>query len=1214
MTLSERRWPLKRLVAVSLLSVLGLWLGNALAWGEAPTLLARSSLGDELRLDLSVSDRQWLWSQRTLWLGVSRPDRVPFDITTTGRDYEGLTADYAGLLGELLGVQVRVRRYATRAGALDALNRGEIDLLGTANPDEAARSGLLLSRPYAENRPLLVSRNDADTPPNPRQAGVRLALREGYLSREHVRQLFPHARPTFYPSVLNALGAVAFGQADVFLGDALGTQYLLQKSYLTHLQLSPTELFQDSHYGFALSPDNRRLKDLVNRALELIPPQTRLDILQRWNAGAHEFTERPQLDLSPAERDWLSRHPQVKVSIDEQFLPISYRDDRGVFRGISADLLELISQRSGLSFEIVDGSGFEEMTRRMEQHEVDLLAAVPFSPRRQQQVAFTRSWLSNSLVLVTRENASFDNLEQLAGKRLALVEGSVLEDYLREQHPRIRTLWSDGPLQALERVANGEAHGAVVSLIGARYSIARHYRDQLRISAALPVPAMHFAFASRRDASELLSIMNKALLSITPQELDEVTNRWRSEVIIADSYWRKYRGMILQTFLMAAALLFVAVYWIRSLRRQIRRRQAAEEELSVQVEFMRVMIDGTPNPIYVRNRKGHLITCNVSYLDALGVPFEAVIDQALPEWLIGAVQARECREAYRQVMALGEAVVEDRELVLCGRRMTIYHWMLPYRGSDGEVNGLIGGWIDISERQQLYQALQGAKDDAEAANRAKTNFLATMSHEIRNPLNALLGMLELAVRKSNEGMLDRLALEVASGAARGLRDLVGDILDITRIESGHLTLAPQPADLYREVESTVRLFEGQARQKRLQLKLDMDGQGSLQVLLDPLRFKQVLSNLISNAIKFTDEGLVCVTLTLDIDRERVGLHLSVEDTGVGIPADELAHLGNPFRQASNNQQGPRSGAGLGLSISQALCAMMGGDMLLDSTLGVGTRAQVRLDLPRIQPSEPVLACLPQPEAWDMAPLDILVVDDYPANRLLLQQQLSYLGHRVATAANGHEGLRTWLGQRFDVLITDCNMPGMNGYALTRAVREDERRKGRPSVLLLGCTANAQAEERVRCLQAGMDDCLFKPLNLKELAGKLAPGAHARAGVEPQPDSDLGEGHDLSSLRQLTGGDDKAIKDLLRDLLTSNRDDMARLAELEDDDLSGLADLVHRVKGGARIIKAQWLLRACETLEEAFHDHRPEERIDSLVEDLRQAMAALAQRLERVCQD
>ncbi|NNJ15842.1 response regulator [Pseudomonas putida CSV86] len=288
-------------------------------------------------------------------------------------------------------------------------------------------------------------------------------------------------------------------------------------------------------------------------------------------------------------------------------------------------------------------------------------------------------------------------------------------------------------------------------------------------------------------------------------------------------------------------------------------------------------------------------------------------------------------------------------------------------------------------------------------------------------------------------------------------------------------------------------------------------------------------------------------------------------------------------------------------------------MQLCSTLGVGTQARLHLDLPRLKPCPAVLASLPQPEAGEMAALDILVVDDYPPNRLLLQQQLSYLGHRVATAADGHEGLRTWLRQHFDVLITDCNMPGMNGYALVRAIRQDQRRKARPAALLLGCTANAQAEERLRCRQAGMDDCLFKPLDLTELAARLAPCARGRRTVEPGAEGGLGAGHDLSGLRQLTGGDDQAIRDLLRDLLVSNRDDLARLVQLHPDDLGGLADLVHRVKGGARIIKARRLLRACENIEQAVNGQRPVQPIDPLVDDLRLAMTSLGQRLEQVCQ-
>lgn len=1202
--------PLRR--GALLLALLCLVLVVAPAAAHEPSLLGRSSI-DDPTMDLSDSDRRWLRARRTLWLGVSQPDRAPFDITATGREYEGLTADYAGLVGQLLDLEVRVRAYGSRSEAIGALHRGEVDLLGTLTSDEAVRAGLLLSRPYVQNLPVLASRVDGGNA-DPARPGARLAMREDYLAAEQVRWLFPEATLQVYPSLLNAMGAVAFGQADVFLGDALGAQYLLQKNYLSHLQLAVTDVFEQSHYGFALTFHNLRLRGLVNQALEQIPERTRQSILHRWSGGASGYPGRWQLDLSDIEREWLRQHPRLRVAIDEHFLPVSYRDEQGVFRGISADVLERISQRTGLAFDIVDGGQLDEMVARLQQGSVDLVAALPFSRRREERVGFSRSYLSNSLVLVTRAGEQVvDSLESLDGQRLAMVQGSVLSDQVREEHPGINVLWSQGPYQALERVANGEAQAAVVSLIGARYTIARHYRDQLSIRAALPVPAVHFAFATRPDAPELLSILDKALLSIAPQEMDELANRWRSEVIVTDSYWRKYRGMILQGFLMALALLLLAMYWIRSLRRQVRRRREAEQALSDQLEFMRVMIDGTPNPIYVRERGGALLTCNISYLQALKVERDAVVGQPVPEWLIGADQARQVREAYRQAMAQGASVVQDRELLLNGKRLTICHWMLPYRGRNGAVAGLIGGWVDISERQQLYDALQLAKDEAEAANQAKTTYLATMSHEIRTPMNALQGMLELALRKAEDGILDRLAIEVASGAARGLLDLVGDVLDITRIESGHLELSPQQVDLCREVRTTVRMFEAQARQKRLRLALDMDCQGPVQVLLDPVRFKQVLSNLISNAIKFTHEGEVCVTLDLELQHERVGLQLSVEDTGVGIPAEDLAQLGSPFRQASNNRQGARNGSGLGLSISQTLCGLMGGDMQLDSTLGVGTRVRVRLDLPRLTPSQEVLASLPRLQSGSATPLDILVVDDYPANRLLLQQQLSFLGHRVATAANGHEGLRTWLRQRFDVLITDCNMPGLDGYSLSRAVREDERRKGRPAVLVLGCTANAVPQERQRCRAAGMDDCLFKPLDLTELAARLAADQLPQVPGGSMAMDELGEGLDLSSLRILTGGDRESIKALLRDLLTSNREDLEHLTRLQrDHDPGGLADLVHRIKGGARIIKARRLLHACERLEQSLRDGCAAQRLDALVEELCQAMAQLTQRLEGYC--
>ncbi len=1192
-----------------------LWAAAPLADDDSPTLFGRSTL-DSPELALSDDDRRWLWARRSVRLGVSQPDYPPFDITGTGREYEGISADYGGLLAQQLNLEINVQRFTSRAHALEALKAGQIDMLATVTALEAASHGLALSAPYAEDRPLLATRSDDTAALDPALAGKRLAMLDTYLSPVTVRQLYPNARLLTYSSTLDALGAVAFGQADLYLGNSLGAHYLASKSQFDNVQLAQYASLETGYFAFAVMPHNQRLLALINVALQAIPEHERKTILRRWNVGGVSIPIRQRLQLSAAEQRWLERNRRVRVLIDDQFLPVSYRDAQGRFRGISADVLAKIALRTGLDFEVVNGGTIEQMIQKVRRGEADLLAALPPSRERREQLSFTRAYLSNSLVLVTADEADSPvNLEQMGGKTLVLIHGSYLSDWLPVAYPQVKVMFARNSSDALAMVARGAATAAVVSLLGGRYMISRQYRGRLRIGAPLAVKPANFAFATDRGAHELLSILNKALLSIVPQEMDELTNRWRSEVIVADSYWQTYRWVILQGFAVASLLLLVAVLWIRALRQLIRTRDQTQRALTDQLEFMRVMIDGTPHPIYVRDREGRLLTCNLSYLQALGVEREKVIGQPLLDGVLAAEQAQDYRQAYLEAIQQGQPVVGDRVLALAdGRQLTLYHWLLPYRGSDGAVAGVIAGWVDISERQRLYDAVQVAKEEAEAANQAKTTFLATMSHEIRTPMNALLGMLELALRKAEQGMLDRLAIEVASGAARGLLELVGDILDITRIESGHLSLAPQRAYLRKEVEATVRLFEGQARHKHLRLIVDTGERPDVEVMLDPVRFKQVLSNLISNAIKFTHTGEIRVLLAFERGARQVAIQLAVEDTGVGIPPADLSALGSPFRQASNNRQSARSGTGLGLSISRTLCSMMGGEMTLNSTLGAGTRAEILVHFPQAEPSETGDLPAATVPASAVLPMSILVVDDYPANRLLLHQQLTYLGHRVSLATDGYEGLRAWLREPFDVVITDCNMPGLDGYALVRCIREDERRKGKAACLVLGSTANAQLSERARCLRAGMNDCLFKPLNLTELAEHLNQVAPLCRGQTVEVHV-LGEGFDLSSLRQLTGGDLASVKALLRDLQQSTREDLQRLACLQrDNDAAGLGDLVHRVKGGARIIKARHLLSACEQLENACAQSPSAERIGPLVELLREAMEHLVARLEQFCQD
>ncbi|MDP9030583.1 MAG: ATP-binding protein, partial [Pseudomonadota bacterium] len=376
---------------------------------------------------------------------------------------------------------------------------------------------------------------------------------------------------------------------------------------------------------------------------------------------------------------------------------------------------------------------------------------------------------------------------------------------------------------------------------------------------------------------------------------------------------------------------------------------------------------------------------------------------------------------------------------------------------------------------------------------------------------------------------------------------------------------------------------------------------------DPLRFKQIVSNLLSNAIKFTAQGHVRLSVRTEAGKEQLGVRLQVEDSGMGIGEEDQKRLFSPFTQASNNDQSARSGSGLGLVISRTLCEMMGGRLTLDSTLGQGTRIDVRLDLTTLEPLADNALVEDEPTVMSHA-LNILVIDDYPANRQLLTQQLNYLGHRVEDAEDGAHGLRAWRNGQFDVVITDCNMPLMNGYELARAIRADEAARGLPPSLILGFTANAQPEEKGRCLAAGMDDCLFKPISLKDLSARLA-GLATEPGSE-HPGFAADDDIDLTSVEHLAGGNIASIKSLLGDLAASNEQDMARLMQLfTRHDLQGLADIAHRVKGGARIIKARVLIRCCEDLEAATRQ-ADSMRLTETVDALHQQMEQLGERLER----
>lgn len=375
---------------------------------------------------------------------------------------------------------------------------------------------------------------------------------------------------------------------------------------------------------------------------------------------------------------------------------------------------------------------------------------------------------------------------------------------------------------------------------------------------------------------------------------------------------------------------------------------------------------------------------------------------------------------------------------------------------------------------------QRRRNQSVAATLAKTHFLAMVSHEIRTPLNAILGILELQIAQTQHA---QPMLEVAHDAAKDLLALVGDVLDMSRIESGHMPLEPSAQELVSLTRSVVLLFEEASEQKQLALRFSVVGGARCPVLIDPWRYKQILSNLVSNAIKFTREGEIRITLSHQItDAQRVAVSLSVTDTGPGIAPEYQARLFTPFVQFGPHEDGARNGSGLGLAICRALCELMAGKLTLNSTPGKGTCVTLQLTLPPSQELCPAQRSLPAIPVSTVKGRRVMIVDDYRPNLLLLRHQLELLGHQVIEAQNGEEALATWHAHKpFDYILMDCNMPLMDGFTLAKTIRLQEQQQAISRATLLGFTAIAQQEIIEQCQQAGMDGCLFKPCSQQEIA-------------------------------------------------------------------------------------------------------------------------------------
>ncbi|MFE8728130.1 response regulator [Aeromonas hydrophila] len=1046
-----------------------------------------------------------------------------------GHNASGFSVALISILAKNLDYRIEWKVYPDWTRLYEASCRGEVDILLDAFRAEE-RECISYTRPYYSSSTVVVVRHDS--PFFRDVSGLnqsRIAIEAGFLTEKLVRIHYPDVSRILFRDSSSALQAVLDKRADAYIGNLHVTnQFIAQHPELAVVAQAPL-LMESLHLG--ISKHKSRLGVRFDTAIQALTVEDRSALEQSWLGDSSlSFQGHSGFLLRPDEREWLSRLPPLRLGFIPGWVPFSYADHEGKLTGLIGDYLDVFKDKLGLAYQYRVDQSWPELLQALLHQDADI-AVIPI--RISQRVA---GWQVSQpiasfpvVIAMSRGSSTFGGFAELAGKHL-IVTDSLLIAELKSRIPDIQTTVVSSPREGLAMVASGKGDAYMGNLAVISRLINEYFDDSLHIVA--PTPFRDELAVAVRDAyAPLLPLINRVLDSMSDKEKRQIRNSWLA----------------------------------------------------------------------------------VNYNE--GISWHKLISTLIP---------------------VGTGIT----LFILSLSIAYFHLRQ-----------------EITRRRQVEADLAFAKEGAELAARQKADFLATMSHEIRTPMNGIIGMAE-QLRFTSLDPEQRQMVGIINQGAEGLLQLIGNVLDYSKLDVGKMELAPTSFLLRELIDSVLTMTSSELQRKGLQLYLRVDDEVGARFYGDVLRLKQVLFNLASNAIKFTERGFIELSIRVEGEtNEEQWLLLGVRDTGIGMSEDVQARVFNAFEQADGATTRSYGGTGLGLSISRTLATLMGGRLRLESAPGLGTHIglsiplvlearhepdpklaglsafmalpdgklhhQLRLHLLslglrlceapqgadlrfgdlsepaaiRVAPLGNVLGyqlgddgyyCLnSNPLTWQavrdvcyrqlglaeqlpsdfpsvgadepLLPQRLLVVEDHHLNQVLVQRQLKQLNLQCDLAENGRQALAMLTFHRYDLILCDCQMPVMDGYEFTRRVRATE---GLAQLPIIAMTANVLPEQAQRCLAAGMNDVLGKPVLMDGLRQMLT-----KWQILPVPR--------LLDINQLQA----AFGSSLETMLVSFRQDLEQSLGLSHGDDKALADWVHRQAGTIAMMRVDGVAEQAWHLEE-----------------------------------